>query len=130
MKPSGTPKRTPLTRGKPLEARTPLKQGNPLHRGGKLRHRSRKTAKIYVTRRQVVDYVLTTRPWCQIQWDRACWRTSTEVHEPGMRSRGADICDPAQCTATCFYCHRMVHDHPAEATRRGWLIPSGTGRAA
>ena len=111
----------------PMPARKqPMSRGSGIQRGGRLRHRSKKTQQVYVTRRQVVADVLGRFPWCQIRWDaRGCQRRSTEVHEPGMRSRGADICDPAACTAACHYCHRMLHDHPAEATRRGWLIPSG-----
>ena len=109
----------------------PMSRGSGLQRTGRLRPRSEKTQRIYVTRRQVVAQVLDANPWCQIRWDDpGCQRRSTEVHEPGMRSRGADICNPAECVAGCHYCHRMVHDHPAEATRRGWLIPSGKKRAA
>lgn len=101
-----------------------------MKRSGRLRPRSKKTEKIYRTRRQVVAYVLGRFPLCQIRWDRRCERWSVDVHEPQMRSRGADICDPAACVATCRHCHERVHANPAEATRRSWLIPSGKGRAA
>jgi hypothetical protein len=117
---SGTRLRsTPLKRGKPLQCRTPLKRLSPL------RPRSGKTARIYVTRRALVAALLAERPWCEVRWDAGCQGRSVDVHEPGMRSRGADICDPAACAATCRYCHDVLHAHPAEATKRGWLIPSG-----
>lgn len=106
----------------------PLRGGTPLQRNKPLRPRSKKTARTYVTRRKVVDLVLARDPWCRIRWDRRCQRYSVDVHEPGMRSRGADICDPEQCVGTCRHCHDMVHANPAEATARGWLIPSGPTR--
>jgi hypothetical protein len=90
----------------------------------RLKPRSDKTARKYVTRRVIVGELLAARPWCEIRWDGGCESRSTDVHEPRMRSRGADICDPAQCVAACRYCHGEVHGHPAEATKRGWLIPS------
>ena len=84
--------------------------------------------------RKVVELVLARDPWCRIWWDCRCGRRSVDVHEPGMRSRGADICNPDECVGTCRYCHDMVHNNPAEATARGWLIPSRPpsrkGRAA
>ena len=112
----------PLKRGKPLQCRTQLK------RTGRLKPRSAKTARVYVTRRQVVADVLAAYPWCQIRWDRKCQGRSADIHEPGMRSRGADICNPAECIAACRYCHNAVHANPAKATKRGWLIPSGKQR--
>jgi hypothetical protein len=114
----------PPKRGKPLQCRTQLKRTGPL------KPRSAKTARVYVTRRQVVADLLAAYPWCQIRWDAKCWRRATQVHEPGMRSRGADICDPEQCVTGCAYCHGQVHANPAEATKRGWLIPSGKQRGA
>ena len=86
----------PLRGQTSLQATTGLQQGSTLNRTGRLRPRSAKTARIYVTRRKVVDLVLERDPWCRIRWDRQCERYSVDVHEPGMRSRGADICDPEQ----------------------------------
>ena len=113
-----------LPRKRPLRAKTALKRRTPL------RARSAKTERIYVTRRALVDTLLSERPWCEIRWDAGCWRRATEVHEPEMRSRGTDICNEAKCITGCHYCHRKVHDNPAEATERGFMIPSGQGRAA
>jgi hypothetical protein len=124
------PRTTPLRRGGPLRSVTPLKATTPLERRTRLRPRSAKTAAVYQTRRPLVAALLAGRPWCEIRWDTACQRRSVDVHEPGMRSRGADICDPGQCVTCCRHCHNAVHANPAEATRRGWLIPSGKRRAA
>jgi hypothetical protein len=124
LKPGKPLKRTPFRSSSVLTARTGLE------RRTRMKPRSDKTARRYVTRRRVVAALLAERPWCEIRWDRRCQRRSVDVHEPGMRSRGADICDRAQCTASCRYCHDQVHLNPAEATRRGWMIPSGQGRCA
>jgi hypothetical protein len=65
--------------------------------------------------------MLAEHPVCE-----RCRRSrATDVHEPRMRSRGVDICNPAECVALCSPCHREVHDRPAQATTDGWLIPSG-----
>lgn len=114
-----------LGRGEALQSRTPLTRSRK-----RLPARSPKTARVYVTRRQVVAGILEARPWCQIRWDAGCQRRSAHVHEPEMRSRGADILDPDTCVAACRHCHDMVHGHPAEATERGWLIPSGNPAGA
>jgi hypothetical protein len=95
-----------------------------------LRARSKKTERIYIDRRELVAELLEAQPWCQIRWDDDCGARATDVHEPGMRSRGADILDPDQCVTGCRHCHDMVHANPAEATDRGWMIPSGQGQSA
>lgn len=125
MKRTPMPPRTKaMPRGKGLASSSSLKTRTPL------RARSDKQRRKYEIRGPLVAWLLITRPWCEIRWDANCWRRATEVHEPEMRSRGTDICDEAKCKTACHYCHRMVHDHPAEATRRGWLVPSGKKRRA
>lgn len=118
-------KRTALRPGK-----SSLKRSGPPERRTRIKTRSDKTARIYVTRRQLVAALLSERPWCEIRWDAKCLRRSAQIHEPEMRSRGTDILDPDRCVAACAYCHDAVHAHPAEATERDWLIPSGKRRAA
>jgi hypothetical protein len=58
----------------------------------------------------------------------ACARCSgaqaVDLHEPLCRSRGGDAADPMQCWPVCRKCHDYIHDHPAEATAEGWLVPS------
>lgn len=102
------PRRTPLKQGKPLERKTPLKA------------RSKKQEAKYRIRRRLVAELLAERPVCE----RCQAARSTDVHEPRMRSRGADITDPEQCVCLCRDCHMWVHAHPAAATAEGWLIPS------
>ncbi|GII87112.1 hypothetical protein Ssi03_51020 [Sphaerisporangium siamense] len=110
----------PLRRGKPLERYTPLQGGAPLARKTPLKYRSAKQEAAYRVRRPLVAALLAEHPVCE-----RCRRArSVEVHEPRMRSRGVDICDPAECVALCHPCHRWTHDHPAKATTEGWLIPS------
>lgn len=118
-------KRSPLRRGTPLERRTPLRGGTPLVRKP-LRARSKKTEALYRIRRSLVAALLAERPVCE----RCGSARSTDVHEPQMRSRGADITDPTQCVCLCRACHRWIHDHPAAATAEGWLIPSWAAREA
>jgi hypothetical protein len=89
-----------------------------------LRSRSRKMQATYRQRGPLVGSFLESRPWCQIRWDDGCQGRSTDVHEPELRSRGADILDETACTATCRYCHDAVHANPAAATERGFMIPS------
>jgi len=110
----------PLRRGKPLERSTPLQGGAPPARRTPLRARSKKQEALYRVRRPLVAELLAERPVCQ----RCQAARSTDVHEPRMRSRGADINDPRECVALCRDCHNHVHAHPAEATREGWLVPS------
>jgi hypothetical protein len=69
--------------------------------------------------------MIAEQPFCLIRWDDGCENLAVDVHEPGMRSRGADICDPEQCVVTCRHCHDQVHANPEVATLMGWLIPSG-----
>jgi hypothetical protein len=131
MKHTPMPSRTvPLRSGQPLGRGSGLAARTGLKRHTRLKIRSEKQERKYEVRRPLVARLLAERPWCEIRWDAKCWRRATEVHEPGMRSRGADICDEAACVTGCHYCHGMVHDHPAEATRRGWLVPSGKKRRA
>lgn len=119
-------KRSPIVRKTPLKAHTGLKRGTPLKQGGSLGRktpiaaRSKKQQAVYRIRRRLVAELLEQRPVCE----RCRQARSTDVHEPRMRSRGADITDPEQCVCLCRSCHRWVHDHPAAATAEGWLIPS------
>lgn len=121
------PRRTPLKQGKPLERKTPLPRGNgfkgqqnPPERKTPLKARSKKQEAKYRIRRRLVAELLAERPVCE----RCQAARSTDVHEPRMRSRGADINDPEQCVCLCRDCHNWVHAHPAAATAEGWLIPS------
>lgn len=112
----------PLRAKKPLERRSELNRGSQLKPTGRLRPRSKKTAAKYRIRAVLVAELLEQRPACE----RCRLAPSTDVHEPRMRSRGADICDPAQCVCLCRPCHDWVHEHPTVATSEGWMVPSWT----
>lgn len=105
----------------PIRRYTPLEGGAPLARRTPLRKRSAKQEALYQVRRPLVAWLLAEHPVCE----RCKAARSVDVHEPRMRSRGADICDPEQCVCLCRACHTHIHTHPAEATVEGWLIPSG-----
>jgi len=128
---------TPLRRTSQLAQVIPLHREQPLARVVEIRPRSPKQATLYRDRRApLVKELLTVRPWCEIRWDEGCQGRAAEVHEPGKRSQGVDICDLAECVTTCWYCHRQVHGNPAAAVQRGWLRskkaahPAGGGDAA
>jgi hypothetical protein len=113
---------TPLRRTAQLAQVIPLHREQPLARVVEIRPRSRKQATLYREHRvPLVKELLTVRPWCEIRWDNGCQGRAVEVHEPAKRSQGVDICDPAACVTTCWYCHSQVHRNPAAAARRGWL---------
>lgn len=127
MKRGNPPKRrTPLKPGKPLERKTPMPRGefkstaNPPKRKTPLKRRSKKQEAKYRIRRPLVAELLEQRPVCE----RCSAARSTDVHEPRLRSRGADINDPEQCVCLCRDCHRWVHDNPTAATNEGWMVPS------
>lgn len=95
--------RTPLTR------RTPLRRVSAKRRAANQRRRAAMVA-------EFGDSPLCVFP--------GCGRFADDVHEPGMRSRGADPTDPQQGVPICRHHHERVHANPAEATRLGLLIPS------
>ena len=113
-----------MKRGGTIERAVGLRRGGQLARTGRLSPRSRKTQATYRSRADLVAALLETKPWCEIRWDDDCESRSTDVHEPEMRSRGADILNEDGCVTACRHCHNKVHANPAEATGRGWMIPS------
>lgn len=122
--------RTPLTSNKPLESRTELKSTKLPQRRTRLRNRSKKMAKLYVTRAALVEQLLQERPWCEIRWDAGCQGRAVDVDEILSRGRGGDFLDPENCQTTCRYCHDKKHTEPAEALERGVAKESRGGEAA
>ena len=122
-------------RTRPLEARTGLRPGAGLarpaaspHRRTPLRHRSAKTAQIYVTRRQIVAELFACPQVCEVPW---CTSTATDPHEPLTRARGGDILDPGNIRKVCGY-HNWLFGQAEEPWmyELGFLVHSWGGDAA
>jgi len=60
---------------------------------------------------------------CQAAWDDGCGGRAEHRHHRKSRARGGSD-DPANLLDVCPYCHRLIHDHPAEAHDRGLLRQS------
>lgn len=93
----------------------------PIKRRTRVRAQSERRQQLAEARRVFVALVLQTHPYCQVRWDGKCQAHAIDVHEPLSRARGGSILDWSNALSICRYCHSMVHDHPAEATERGFL---------
>lgn len=83
-----------------------------------LRHRSKKTQRVYVERRKVVASRLEAFPICEVPW---CTHPSEDVHEPLTRARGGSITDPDNIRAVCRMHHDLIHLEPTWAYEYGFL---------
>lgn len=113
----------PLQRRAPLAGKSNLARSAPLARTGRLPARSAKREAVMVERRQLVAEILATRPVCEARLS-GCTRRSVDVHERKSRARGGDILDRRILVALCRWCHTWITEHPAEAERLGWALPS------
>lgn len=60
---------------------------------------------------------------CEAGVSSRCSGVSEAAHHRKLRSRGGK--DTASClVAICNDCHTWIHLHPADATERGWMVPS------
>lgn len=115
-------RKAPLRDGQvPLKRQAPIRQGGQLRASGPLPPQSAKRRQAMGERRSFVKAWLTAHPRCQVHWDGGCTGWAVHVHEPLTRARGGSIVDPKNAVGTCWWCHAMIHDHPAEATARGFL---------
>lgn len=119
-------KRTPLVRKTPMARGTAaLPQGKPLARGREVKPRSDKRQADMVIRRGLVARMLAETPRCPA---RICCRgaATTDVHERLSRARGGSITDErhGHMVALCRACHTWITEHPAEAERMRWALPS------
>jgi hypothetical protein len=106
-----------------LTRRTPLKAKQPWRPQRKpLKHRSAKTARIYVERRALVKELLESTPHCEARWDDGCTVRSVDVHEILPRSQGGRIVggERSEYLVVCRYCHDKIETHPTEAHERGF----------
>lgn len=124
---AGLHRKKSLQRKKPLRDHQPNLPGTPLTRtmqlrsSGPLSPMSAKRRSAQLDRRNFVAQFLGKNPRCMVRWNGGCTGWAVHVHEPLTRARGGSITDPANAVATCWWCHAMIHDHPEEATARGWL---------
>jgi 5-methylcytosine-specific restriction endonuclease McrA len=137
-------KRTPLKARTSLRRKTPLRSrsagmfgsGVPLKRSQPGRHArikpvSDKRRAENRERRKMADATYGPAPECGIRWDENCRGLADDLHETLSRARsGGDITNPDICVPACRPCHSKVDDNPAEAERRGFLLPSGRPRKA
>lgn len=110
-----------------------------------MRARSKKTEKLYVERRQIVERLLRERPRCEAcevfgAYDgksRIIVRASVDIHELVSRGRGGSIVDEKNLLAVCrFPCHSRITTPPpanlvitggvSEAEFLGLALPSWT----
>ncbi len=54
--------------------------------------------------------------------DPPCCDGQLDVHEPLMRSHGADPTDPDQCITLCRSHHTWSHNHPLAAEQLGLIV--------
>jgi hypothetical protein len=144
----------PITRKAPLQARKPLprvkglsargfspelsspsragKPETPARKGFQARSkplpfRSAKTARIYVTRRQIVAEMFAEPSICEVPW---CTDVATDPHEPLTRARGGDILDRAGIRKVCNPHNVMFSaDEQPWMYRLGFLIHSWDRKA-
>lgn len=131
-----------LAPGKPLRRKTPLRSraagmfgpGSSLKRPqgkhARLKPVSDKRRAENRERRKMADTVFGPAPECGIRWDENCRGLADDLDEILSRGRGGSITDAANTTPACRPCHIQKTEHPAEAERRGFLLPSGRPRKA
>jgi len=99
-----------MQRKKPLKARRGFKR-----RGGRLRTVSKSKHELLKEYGKARREYLKDHPLCE-----CCRDYATQIHHKS--GRGRFLCDKSTFMATCFYCHRRIHDNPAWAKERGYLI--------
>lgn len=89
----------------PAAPRTPVKP------------RSEKTARIYVTRRQIVAEMFLYPEVCEVPW---CTELATDPHEPLTRARGGGILDRDGIRKVCH-----PHNVMFSADEQPWMYEFG-----
>jgi len=106
-----------VKRSRPLRRRRPL-HGRPSRTEDRPRSRIPTDAVDAVLRRSGGRCEARATPGCSGRWEH--------LHHRRLRSQGGGH-DAANLLAVCHFCHRWIHDHPAESYARGWLVRAGTG---
>lgn len=99
--------------------RTPLRRKKALKRGGGLKPMSAKRKANSAEYYRLRDIYLSEHPTCEV--DR-CAKQGTDIHHKAGRI-GKNYLDVSRWMACCRYHHRKIHDNPAWAVERGYLIP-------
>ena len=110
------PKITNLRRGKPIR-RVSKKRAAQLREYARLRAvylRQHPYCEVWLSERGIDEYALHI-PWVPFS------ARSTEIHHKAGRT-GWRLNDTSQWLAVCREAHEWIHDHPAEARKRGYLI--------
>jgi 5-methylcytosine-specific restriction endonuclease McrA len=121
-------RKTPLRSTSVLTARTPLRKSQGRH--ARIKPVSDKRRAENRQRRKMADEVFGPAPECGIRWDADCRGLADDLHELLSRARLGSITDPENCVPACRPCHSNLTGNPAEAERRGFLLPSGRPRKA
>ncbi len=86
---------------------------------GGIKARSGTEAARMAVYRPIAQLYLAQHQQCEVS--RTCYDAqATAVHHRKGRA-GLLLCDVRYFTAVCWWCHRWIHDHPAEARKMGWL---------
>lgn len=98
-----------------------------------MRRRSKKREKEYVIRREVVERLLSERPYCEAcpkfakHDDKVSYvrRGSVDIHEIVRRSQGGSIIYEPNLMAVCRECHNRIGREPQLAfdlglAKHGW----------
>lgn len=93
----GLPRPVRLGTGK-TQVKNAAAERGALARGKRLRPRSPKTARKYVTRRAIVADLFAEPAVCEVPW---CTATATDPHEPLTRARGGGILDRSNIRKVC-----------------------------
>jgi hypothetical protein len=109
--------RTPLRRTKGLQSRSVLTASKPLERRTRIKPRSEKAARIYVTRRQIVAEMFLYPEACEVPW---CTEMATDPHEPLTRARGGSILARDNIRKVCH-----PHNVMFSADEQPWMYELG-----
>lgn len=111
-----------------LRQRTPLKRKTPLTRGGRLSAMSSRRKVESQTYSRLRKKFLAENPWCQIceesaheSQGKSTVHASQDVHHKHGRL-GGNYLNVKTWMAVCRFHHLLIHDYPAHARKRGWLV--------
>lgn len=105
-----------------LTRRTPLRRGAPMKRTPIKAKRTQSKTDFHPSVR--ADIVRRSAGRCEAAVSQRCRVQGGHIHHILRRSQGSQF-DADDGLMVCVDCHQWIHDHPAEATARGFLRRSG-----